>query len=333
MGERQHVSVTVIDMAEASFLMVHVSQSATGQDNLAFGLETRSWGFPSRIKEYASTKMDFVILGTGAKPRVDLGLWLDDTIDLYVCQAVGNVYEGTAPHWPDEAHDHLVKYPTRFGIEPLARLTDVPLGPTGPLPLAGSDAIRRSGLHRGFGKPVRFNPDKLFKLMGVTPKHSSADSAPLIPLNQTHPVQVPTRPKPPRSVRHGTGAGRQSDPRKREAVERHAVDLAIQHYRQAGWTVKEVGKPYDLRLTKAGAERRVEVKGTTGAPTSVELTANEVQHAREFPEVDLFMVSDITVTGTTPNFTTSGGTATLLPNWEPADEDLRPTRFEYRIPS
>ncbi|MCA2181014.1 DUF3883 domain-containing protein [Nonomuraea glycinis] len=320
-------------MAKASFLMVHVSQSTTGQDNLAFGLETRSWGFPSRIEEYAGTRMDFVILGTGVNPRVDLGVWLSDTIDLYVCQAVGIVYEGTAPHWPDETDEQRVKYPTRLGIEPLAKLTNTPLGPAGSLPLAASDAIRRSGLHRGFGKPVQFDPDKLFKLMGVTPKLSYADSAPIIPLNQTRPVQVPTRPKPRRNVKHGTGTGRQSDPRKREAVERHAVDLAIQHYRQAGWTVEEVGKPYDLRLTKAGAERRVEVKGTTGAPTSVELTANEVQHAREFPEVDLFVVSDITVMGITPNFTASGGTTTLLPDWEPADEDLRPTRFEYRIPS
>ncbi|MEV4751643.1 DUF3883 domain-containing protein [Streptosporangium sp. NPDC049248] len=320
-------------MVEASFLMVHVSQSATGQDNLAFGLETRSWGFPSRLEEYAGTKMDFVILGTGASPRVKLETWLNDTIDLYVCQAVGDVYEGTAPHWPDEIDEHRVKYPTRFGIEPLARLTAVPLGPTGPLPEAASDAIRWSGTRSGFGKLVKFDPGKLFALMDVTPEPSSTDSAPVIPLNQTRPVSLPAQPRPPRSAKRGTGAGRQSDPRKREAIERHAVDLAIQHYQQAGWTVEEVGKPYDLRLTKAGAERRVEVKGTTGAPTSVELTVNEVQHAREFPEVDLFVVSDITVAGTTPNFTTSGGTVTLLSDWEPAEEDLRPTRFEYRIPS
>lgn len=313
--------------------MVHVSQSVTGQDNLAFGLETRSWGFPSRLEDYSGIKMDFVILGTGASPRVGLETWLHDTIDLYVCQAVGNMYEGAAPHWPDEVDDHRVIYPTRFGIEPLAGLATVPLGPTGPLPEAASDAIRQSGVHRGFGKPVRFDPDKLFKLMDVTPKLTSAGSALVIPLSQTRPVSLPVRSTLPRRVSRGKGAGRQIDPRKREAIERHAVDLAIGHYEQAGWKVEEVGKPYDLRLTKAGAERRVEVKGTTGAPTSVELTVNEVQHAREFPEVDLFVVSDITVAGITPDFTTSGGAVTLLPDWEPAEEDLRPTRFEYRIPS
>ncbi|MEU7833671.1 DUF3883 domain-containing protein [Nonomuraea sp. NPDC049129] len=320
-------------MSDASFLMVHVSQTAAGQDNLAFGLETRSWGFPSRIEDYAGITTDFVILGTGARPRVNLEVWLRDAIDLYVCQAVGNIYEGTAPHWPDEVDDQRVKYPTRFGIEPLARLANVPLGPRGPLPEAASDAIRRSGVDRGFGKPVRFDPDKLFKLMGVTPMLASADSALIVPLSQTRPVSLPARSKPSRSARRGTGAGRQIDPRKRVAIERHAVELAIEHYEQAGWTAEEVGKPYDLRLTKPGGERHVEVKGTTGAPTSVELTVNEVQHAREFPAVDLFVVSDITVAGATPDFTTSGGTVTLVPDWEPAEEDLRPTRFEYRIPS
>ncbi|GAA0996262.1 hypothetical protein GCM10009555_091820 [Acrocarpospora macrocephala] len=313
--------------------MVHVGQNTAVQDNLAFGLETRSWGFPSRFEGYSGTTMDFVILGTGASPRVHLEAWLRDTIDLYVCQAVGNMYEGTAPHWPDEVDEHRIKYPTRFGIEPLARLTNVSLGPTGPLPEAASDAIRRSGIDRGLGKPVRFDPEKLFKLMDVTPKLASDDSAPVVPLSQTRPVSLPTRPKPSRNARRGTGAGRQIDPRKREAIERHAVELATEYYERAGWTVEEVGKPYDLRLTMPGVERRVEVKGTTGAPTSVELTFNEVQHAREFPAVDLFVVSDITVAGATPALTTSGGIVTLVPDWEPADEDLRPTRFEYRIPS
>ncbi|GII83989.1 hypothetical protein Ssi03_19790 [Sphaerisporangium siamense] len=312
--------------------MVHVSQTAAGQDNLSFGLETRTWGFPNPLENYAGTKMDFVILGTGAPPRVGLEIWLRNRINLYVCQAVGDLYEGTAPHWPDEIEDQHVKYPTRFGIEPLATLVDVPLGPTGPLPEAASDAIRRSGVDRGNGKPVRFDPEQLFKLMGVTPRRTSAGAA-VIPLSRTRFVPPPVQPKRPRGSIHGTGAGRQIDPRKRQAIERHAVDLAIRHYEQAGWTVEEIGKPYDLRLTKPGAERHVEVKGTTGAPTSVELTANEVRHAREFPDVDLFVVSDITVKGSPPDFTTSGGNVTLVPNWEPAEEDLRPTRFEYRIPS
>lgn len=45
--------------------------------------------------------------------------------------------------------------------------------------------------------------------------------------------------------------------------------------------VKKLGKPYDLRCTRGTEERHVEVKGTTGAATSVELTINEVLHARD----------------------------------------------------
>ncbi|MFC8765879.1 protein NO VEIN domain-containing protein [Streptomyces sp. NPDC057193] len=42
-----------------------------------------------------------------------------------------------------------------------------------------------------------------------------------------------------------------------------------------------MGKPYDPRCTRNTQERHVEVKGTTGAATSVELTTNEVLHARD----------------------------------------------------
>ncbi|MFE4851465.1 protein NO VEIN domain-containing protein, partial [Streptomyces sp. NPDC056689] len=38
---------------------------------------------------------------------------------------------------------------------------------------------------------------------------------------------------------------------------------------------------YDLRCTRGTEERHVEVKGTTGAATSVELTINEALHARD----------------------------------------------------
>ncbi|WP_344385742.1 protein NO VEIN domain-containing protein [Streptomyces aureus] len=42
-----------------------------------------------------------------------------------------------------------------------------------------------------------------------------------------------------------------------------------------------MGKPYDLRCTRGTEERHVEVKRTTGAATSVELTINKVLHARD----------------------------------------------------
>ncbi|CAL9624223.1 hypothetical protein SUDANB6_05933 [Streptomyces sp. enrichment culture] len=54
--------------------------------------------------------------------------------------------------------------------------------------------------------------------------------------------------------------------------------------------VEKLGKPYDLRCTRGTEERHVEVKGTTGAATSVELTINEVLHARDKDDtVDLYV--------------------------------------------
>ncbi|WP_236076335.1 protein NO VEIN domain-containing protein [Streptomyces coffeae] len=91
--------------------------------------------------------------------------------------------------------------------------------------------------------------------------------------------------------------------------------------------------PYDLRRTRKGEERHVEVKGTTGAPTSVELTINEVEHARNPANtVDLYVVSDIAVDTRIDPYKASGGEVRHLRNWEPAEEDLRPCRFTYRVP-
>ncbi len=130
------------------------------------------------------------------------------------------------------------------------------------------------------------------------------------------------------------GAGYQVDSRKRKAVELYAEDSAVAHYESQGWTVERIGKPYDLRCTRQDdLERHVEVKGTMGAPTSVVLTINEVEHARD-PDntVDLYVVSGIHVTGRDDVYEATSGTVTHRMNWEPSDEDLRPRTFEYRIP-
>ena len=315
-------------VAETAVMMVHVSQKPAALLNLSVGLETKTWGFPG---DRTYPRYDYVILGVGASPRVQLEQWLNGHTTLYVCQAGARPYQATAPHMPDEIDEGRVKWRTRIGIEPLGRIEDVPLGQSGPLSQQASDALRCSGTQRGFGRIATTDMARLFEWMGLTPQLDS-DGLPQVPLSQTKPVvaqSVPDR----RSGGRSSGAGRQFDAEKRRAIERHAVDLAREHYTADGWKVEELGKPYDLRLTKLGAEWHVEVKGTTGAPTSVELTANEVQHAREFPDVDLFVVSDITVMGTAPDYVASGGTVTLLAGWEPAGEDLRPTRFEYRIPS
>jgi hypothetical protein len=310
--------------------MVHVGQSPETQRNLRYGIETRSWGFPLWRPEYRSARPRFAVLATGAGPRVRLEVWSTKKITLYLFEVRENFYEAEAPHWPDEEAEHAIKYPVRFGIEPLAVLPDVRLDEDGPLGVAASDAIRVSGTQRGIGMLVDMDPQPLLDAAGIPANWSEQQ---MVALNRTPGFtgeQVKS-PKPPK--RPSDGAGFVSDPKKRKAIELHAEDMAVAHYEATGWAVERLGKPYDLHCRRNGEERRVEVKGTTGAATSVDLTINEVEHARD-PQntVDLFVVSDIRVDTRTDNYVASGGRVSHLHDWAPADEDLRPRSFEYRLP-
>ncbi|MFJ3755635.1 DUF3883 domain-containing protein [Streptomyces sp. NPDC090080] len=323
----------------ASFVMVHVGQSPGAQLNLRYGIETRSWGFPLWRPEYRTARPRFAVLATGVGPRVPLELWTTEKITLYLFEVRENFYEAEAPHWPDEEAENAIKYPVRFGVEPLAVLQDVRLDENGPLGIASSDAIRVSGTQRGKGVLVDVDPQPLLDAAGIRVNWSEQQT---VPLNQApgftaEQVKQPKSPKQRKSPkppeRPSGGAGFISDPRKRKAVELHAEDRAVAHYEAEGWVVERLGKPYDLHCTRNGEERRVEVKGTTGTATSVDLTINEVEHARD-PQhtVDLFVVSDIKVDTRTDNYVASGGRLSHLRDWTPADEDLRPRSFEYRLP-
>ncbi|MFD0687368.1 DUF3883 domain-containing protein [Actinomadura fibrosa] len=327
---------------ETAVMMVHVPRARYALLNLSVGLDTNTWGFPGNL---SYPPYEYVIFGVGASPRVQLNEWLSKSATLYVCQAGARPYQATAPHMPDEIAEGKVKWLTRIGFEPLGRLDDVPLGGDGPLSRDASDALRRSGTQRGFGRIARADMNLIFQWLGLTAA-TLERGVPRVSFSQTAPVTVGS---PPRQRGAGrSGVGRQADPAKRRAIEQRAVEMAKEHYAAEGWEVEELGKPYDLRLTRHGAERHVEVKGTTGALGSVELTINEVLHAREFSDVDLCVVTDITVTevapaaelGTRPGveatnvrcYVASGGTFHIWPDWSPADEDLRATRFEYRVP-
>lgn len=317
-------------METASFVLVHVGQSTESQRNLQHGIETRSWGFPLWKPEYRSARPRFAVLATGVAPRMQLEKWVTQEITVYLFEVRESFYEAEAPHWPDEEAEGVIKYPVRFGIEPLAVLQDVRLDEDGPMGLAGSDAVRRSGTQRGLGILVDLDPQPLLDAAGI---HANWAERRTVPLSGTPGItveQVEER-KPPKRRRHG--AGFVSDPKKRKAIELHAENMAVAHYESEGWVVERLGKPYDLHCTRNGEERRVEAKGTTGAATSVELTINEVQHARNsLHTVDLYVVSDIKVDAQSDPYTTAEGRVLHLHDWEPADEDLRPRSFEYRLP-
>ncbi|GGO56245.1 hypothetical protein GCM10012287_49390 [Streptomyces daqingensis] len=256
--------------------------------------------------------------------------WVAQKITVYLFEVRESFYAAEAPHWPDEEAERVIKYPVRFGIEPLVVIDDVRLDEDGPLGLAGSDAVRRSGTQQGIGMLVDMNPQPLLDAAGI---HADWAERQMVPLGSTPGVtaeQVEDR-KPPKRRRHG--AGFVSDPKKRKAIELHAETMAVAHYVSEGWAVERLGKPYDLHCTRGSEERRVEVKGTTGAATNVELTINEVEHARNpLHTVDLYVVSDIKVDVRTDPYGTAGGRVLHLHDWQPADEDLRPRSFEYRLP-
>ncbi|MFJ7997865.1 protein NO VEIN domain-containing protein [Streptomyces sp. NPDC096310] len=257
---------------------------------------------------------------------MSLDVWLTRRITLHLCEVRDGFYEGRAPHWPDEEAENTVKYPVRFGIERLAVVHDVSLDELGPLRLAGSDAIRRSGTERGVGKLCELDPQPLLDAAGIGVDWAQRQE---VPLNRTPWFTVEEAETPKRRG----GAGFISDPKKRKAVELHAENMAVTHYERQGWAVERIGKPYDLHCTRAREERRVEVKGTTGAATSVELTTNEVEHARNPRHtVDLYVVSDIVVDAHSSDYAMSGGRVAHFEDWYPEEKDLRPRRFEYRLP-
>ncbi|MEV4105705.1 DUF3883 domain-containing protein [Nonomuraea sp. NPDC049649] len=123
------------------------------------------------------------------------------------------------------------------------------------------------------------------------------------------------------------------DARLRQAIEKHAVNRAIKHYEDLGYHVEDVGtrRSYDLHAVMGTTVLHIEVKGSAIAVNSVELTTNEVDNAREHL-TDLVVVDQINLIdngGEVPDL--EGGRVRIWERWQPADEDLRPTRFDYRI--
>jgi hypothetical protein len=80
------------------------------------------------------------------------------------------------------------------------------------------------------------------------------------------------------------------------AVEAHAMNLAREHCAALGTVVDTaLRRSWDYEVTIDGTCWHIEVKGTTGDHGEVLMTPNEVAHARTYPFVALFIVSNIKV--------------------------------------
>ena len=132
----------------------------------------------------------------------------------------------------------------------------------------------------------------------------------------------------------------QQDPKARRAVELQAVKQAKEHFEAADLRVVVKGKPYDLLLTNEENDDivHVEVKGSSDAVTSVELTKNEVKDANA-PEWESVLVVvdqipiDFTSKGVEPDLpATKPGRLRLWRSWSPEPERLVATKYLYTVP-
>ncbi|WP_406299342.1 DUF3883 domain-containing protein [Embleya sp. NBC_00888] len=129
------------------------------------------------------------------------------------------------------------------------------------------------------------------------------------------------------------GQGRSADSAANRAVETRAMQLAEDRYRAEGWTVDVVANTssWDLTCRKDGAEKHVEVKGMTGTPQGIHLTANEVKHAHSCTHSALYIVHGIVLHHSDDDVTADGGTEL---RWDPWIIDLdraKPTQYRYDL--
>ena len=121
----------------------------------------------------------------------------------------------------------------------------------------------------------------------------------------------------------------------RRAIELRAMQIAVEYYEAKGYAVADTSQtePYDLECRSGEEAIRIEVKGTIGAGEVVELTRNEVDHAREYRHVHLFVVGQIQITTEGDEPRASGGIlVSHIVDWCPSDDDLYATQYRYRVP-
>jgi Domain of unknown function (DUF3883) len=128
------------------------------------------------------------------------------------------------------------------------------------------------------------------------------------------------------------GQGRGLGAEDQHAVEMYAMEFVSARYRRDKWKVKFVHlttKVYDLHCVRESEVRHVEVKGTTGRLGHVEVSKNQVTHARSHPrEAVLAVVHGITLN----HGIVSGGTERIIEPWFPLDADLTALTFRYSVP-
>jgi len=146
----------------------------------------------------------------------------------------------------------------------------------------------------------------------------------------------PSRPTTKGKAGKRGGGGYIADSAVRTAIEWRAVNLAFEAYEALGYDVDYTGasKPYDLAVSKGDDRRRVEVKGSSGAASDVELTSGEVDNSRKSIATDLYVVDGIWWWREPDgSVQASGGEARWWRDWSAQDRGLTATRYRYKLPA
>lgn len=148
-------------------------------------------------------------------------------------------------------------------------------------------------------------------------------------ISEPHEPEAPDLP-PASKPRSSTGYGRQRDAKRRQAVERYAMDLVLSHYCSLGYEVEDVGdhSPWDITAHKNGTEVHVEVKGSTTTREAIDLTEGEVRHAEGVPTC-LVVIDQIKLGD---DLHCHGGRWRTWNDWTPAREELVATAYRYPLP-
>lgn len=158
----------------------------------------------------------------------------------------------------------------------------------------------------------------------------------ILDLNELEDAAGPKpRPRSKGKAPKGGDHGYIADSAVRSAIEWRAVNLAIGEYEAHGYKVEYTGssKPFDLLVAKGQDVRRVEVKGSSGAATTVELTSGEVDNSRESIPTDLYVVDGIEWTRAADGSVhASGGDTRWWKDWTTEDASLTATRYRYALP-
>lgn len=193
------------------------------------------------------------------------------------------------------------------------------------------DAVAEAAGRAAYSPFQRYSPTELRAQQGYLSKMPAALVALLLP--DSFAADIVSLPQT-NGPRQGRGQSFVADAARRAAIERHAVERVIAHYRELGATdILELGKPYDINLMLNGVERHIEVKGSTidGIET-IEVTQGEVEHARSWSATDLVIVDGIEIAQDNDGaLRTSGGFLRAWTGWVPADTHLRPTHLRYAL--